>query len=217
MTVEPDWIRDVLSPARFGPYLARTGGDTEAALRLYWWNVDASAAFYTPLHCLEMALRNALHRQLVAAYERADWWANAPLQDNGRRLVNDADRKLANRAGLTTADDVVTELSFGFWASLLSGRYDRSLWVPHLHKAFPHYRGPRRRLHDEVHTILLFRNRIMHHEPIHHRHLEADHQTILRVLRYLAPLMVDQLRPNDQVAEVLRRRPQLPSPSGPRS
>ncbi|MEV6410570.1 hypothetical protein [Kribbella sp. NPDC051718] len=216
MTTEPDWIRDVLSPARFAPYLARTGGDTDAAIQLYWWNVDVSAAFYTPLHRLEMALRNGIHQRLSVAYGGADWWASAPLQDNGVRLVGDAARKVASRSGSSTADDMVTELSFGFWASLISRRYDRTLWVPHLHKAFPGYRGPRERLHREVHTVLLLRNRIMHHEPIHHRHLQADHQTILRVLMYLAPSMVDQLRPNDHVAAVLRDRPDHTSSAGPR-
>jgi hypothetical protein len=215
MTPEPDWIRDVLSSARFAPYLATVDGDTEAAVRLYWWNVDISAAFYTPLHCFEMALRNTFHQQLTAAYGRADWWAIAPLPENGLRLVNEAKRKLAARSGSATADDVVAELSLGFWASLISRRYDRTLWVPHLHKAFPRYRGPRGRLHDQVHTVLLFRNRIMHHEPIHHRHLDADHQTILRLLGHLAPSMVDELRPNDQVAVVLSRRPKHAPSAGP--
>jgi hypothetical protein len=31
MAMEPDWIRDVLSPPRFAPYLAKAGGDTAAA------------------------------------------------------------------------------------------------------------------------------------------------------------------------------------------
>lgn len=215
MTTEPDWIHDVLSPARFAPYLTKTSGDTEAAVRLYWWNVDASAAFYTPLHCLEMALRNSVHHQLSAAYQRTDWWASAPLQENSLRLVRDAERKVAAGADSVSADDMVAELSFGFWASLISSRYDRGLWVPHLHKAFPQYRGRRRRLHEQVRTIVLFRNRIMHHEPIHHRHLEADHQTILRVLGYLSPSMVDELRPNDRVAAVLRLRPGQAAPAVP--
>lgn len=47
MVTEPDWIRDALSQARFAPYLAKTGGDIDTAIRLYWWNIDISAAFYT--------------------------------------------------------------------------------------------------------------------------------------------------------------------------
>ena len=176
--------------------------------------LEASAAFYAPLHCLEMALRNAVHHQLTTAFGRADWWQSAPLNPNGLRLVNDANRKLAGRASSCTADDVVTELTFGFWASLISNGYDRALWVPYLHKAFPAHRGSRRDLHRQIQTVLLFRNRIMHHEPIHHRHLEADHQTILRLLGCISPTMVQQLTPHNQVRVVLRTRPGSTS-SGP--
>jgi hypothetical protein len=209
MSIEPDWVRDVLSSPRFAPYLAKTGDDMAAAIELYWWNVDISAAFYTSLHCLEMALRNALHQRLTIGFGRTDWWAVAPLRKNGPQMVAEAQRKLATRSRTRagTADDVVAELSFGFWVSFVSIAYDRSLWVPHLHKAFPYYRGQRRRLHDDLHTALLFRNRIMHHEPIHHRHLEADHQTILRLLGYLSPSMAGQLKLYDRVETVLRQRP----------
>jgi len=43
----------------------------------------------------------------------------------------------------------------------------------------------------------------MHHEPIHHRHLEADRQTILRLLDYLSPSMARQLKPYDRIEVVL--------------
>jgi hypothetical protein len=207
MSIEPDWIRDALSSSRFAPYLVRVDGDLAAAIELYWWNVDVSAAFYMPLHCLEVALRNALHRQLIVAFGQDDWWRVAPLQRKGPQLVADAQRKLADRGRPATADNVVAELSFGFWVSLVSRSYDRDLWVPHLHKAFPHYRGSRADLHDGLNTVLLFRNRIMHHEPIHHRHLEADHRTIGRLLGYLSVGMAGQLASYDRVEQVLKQRP----------
>ncbi|HEY3709594.1 MAG TPA: hypothetical protein VGL64_09480 [Amycolatopsis sp.] len=155
MSSEQAWIRDTLSSPRFAPYLARTGGDVVGALELYWWNVDVSAAFYTSLHCLEMALRNAVHRRLTVAYGRAGWWEVAPLSANGRRKVHDALGKLSTRTRRSTADDVVAELTLGFWVSMVSGAYDRSLWVPHLHRAFPLFRGRRRQLHEDLHTVLL--------------------------------------------------------------
>lgn len=214
MGSEFDWIRDVLSLPRFAPYLAKAGEDMTAAIQLYWWNVGISAAFYTPLHCLEMALRNALHKQLAAEFGRTDWWVVAPLNNSGLRIVADTRSKLATRAHVCAADDMVAELSFGFWVSFVSNTYHRSLWAPCLHKAFPFYRGRRRSLHSDLHTMLLFRNRIMHHEPIHHRHLAADHQTILRLLGYLSPSMLEQLKSYDEVESVLRQRPGRASSGG---
>lgn len=216
MSNDPDWIRGALSWPRFAPYLARAGGDMTTAVQLYWWNVGVSAAFYAPLHCLEVTLRNSLHLRLTIVFGRTDWWESAPLYKNGRRMVDDARCKLTTRARPYTADDMVAELSFGFWVSLVSGIYHRTLWTPFLHTAFPSYRGPRRQLHGELHTMLLFRNRIMHHEPIHHRHLEADHQTILRLLGQLSPDMAKQLKLYDQVESVLGQRPGGASPGGAR-
>jgi hypothetical protein len=215
MSSEQTWIRDTLSSPRFAPYLAKAGGDVTAALELYWWNVDVSAAFYTSLHCLEMALRNALHQRLIVAYGRPGWWEVAPLPDNGHRKVHDALDKLSTRTRQSTEDDVVAELTLGFWVSMVSGVYHRDFWVPHLYKAFPHFRGPRGQLHKDLRTVLLFRNRIMHHEPIHHRHLEADHATILRLLGYLSPGMVKQLEAYDRVGAVLKLRPARRTPRTP--
>ena len=208
MGVEPDWIRAGLSMARFEPYLRQTNGDLPAAIALYWWNVSVSAAFYAPLHILEVTLRNSLHEQLITHFHRADWWDEpALLRRIGRQMVKDARYKLEKRGRAASADDVVAELPLGFWVSLVSSAYDRNLWVPYLHRAFPNYDGPRAPLHTELDTIRMFRNRVMHHEPIHRRDLEADHQLILRVLGYLSTEMVEQLKPYDRVPSVLGQRP----------
>jgi hypothetical protein len=72
--------------------------------------------------------------------------------------------------------------------------------------------GPRTTLHERLLAMVLFRNRIMHYEPIHHRHLAADHATALTLLEHLSPELVRNLEPYDRVPEVLKRRP--PAPSG---
>jgi hypothetical protein len=208
----PVWVRDVLSIPRFAPYLARADDNTEAAIRLYWWNVEISAAFYAPLHCLELAVRNAMHERLRIHFGRSDWWGAAPLNDYGRRAVTTAMQKtVGGDKRRYTSDDIVAELSFGFWVSLLSrgASYDRMLWVPALHQAFPHYRGRREPLHDNLLAMVLFRNRIMHHEPIHHRHLQADHEKIYRLIGYMSPCMAQELAPLDPVNNVLRKREEI--------
>lgn len=209
MDVEPKWIDSALSRARFAPYLAAKGGDLTAAIRLYWWNVEISSAFYPSLHCLEVAVRNAMHARLGARFRHVDWWNAVPLRDNGRLLVAEAARKVQRRTGSApgTADDMVTELSFGFWVSLISRTYHRELWIPCLHKALFGYRGRRADLHESLLTIVFLRNRIMHHEPIHHRHLMADHGTIYRLLSYVSPDLVAQLAPFDRVPKLLQERP----------
>jgi hypothetical protein len=203
----PAWVTNTLSAARFAPYLAKSNGDTAAALRLYWWNLEISAAFHFPLHCIELALRNALHSRLCDAFSRDDWWAAAPLTSNGLLKIAEARSAIA-RLGIRKIcpDDLVAQLTFGFWVSLISSKYHRTLWIPALHRAFPHGPASRHSLHRDFQYVLTLRNRIMHFEPIHHRHLAADHATIYRLLGHISPEMTVELRRHDSVLTVLRRQ-----------
>lgn len=45
----------------------------------------------------------------------------------------------------------------------------------------------------------------MHHEPIHHRHLAADHASLCRLLRGLSPEALAQMSADDRVPEILAR------------
>jgi hypothetical protein len=204
----PKWFVRTFAVPRLAPYLKAARRHGIRPESLYLWNLQVSEAFYAPLHCLEISLRNALHEQLRARYRRPDWWQSAPLEKHHASKVDKAEDDL-RRKGVHNpcADDIVAELSFGFWVSLLSRRYDRHFWVPALHKAFPHYDGNRESLRDSLQTMLLFRNRIMHHEPIHHRHLAADHDKIYLLLGYLEPKVATWLRTFDRVPEVLAQRP----------
>jgi hypothetical protein len=201
----PAWVDAVLSRQRFTAYLAATGGDADAAVELEWWNLEVAAAFVVPLNRLELALRNALHPVLAAMFRRSDWWYSAPLDDNGRRKVTEAKRALVRLHGRPeVADDLVAQLTFGFWISLVSSTYHRTLWVPALHRVFPG--AARRDLHEDLRNVLVLRNRIMHHEPIHHRHLDADHATVYRLLERLSPAVVGELTGRDRVPAILARR-----------
>ncbi|MEV5346296.1 hypothetical protein ACIG54_20045 [Streptomyces achromogenes] len=186
-------------------------------MQLYQWNLEASAALYVPLHCVELSVRNALHDCLVLRYGRADWWAVAPLNKGGKGLVdkaharcvrNEEQRALEQRRQprAVTVDDVVTELNFGFWATLLVRRYDRAFWVPTLHRAFPYYTGRRDSLHDDLWALVRLRNRVMHHEPIHQGGLAADHDRIYRVLEALSPDLAKEVRAMDRFPSVLAGR-----------
>lgn len=205
----PEWMLRSLSLPRLRRYVRAARGDALVAMRLYWWNIEVAAALLGPLHCLELALRNALHDTLARHHGRPDWWmVPGLLSERGKKLVDDARRSCGRRLTRTTADDMVAELSFGFWVSLLShaSGYDRRFWVPALNRAFPHYRGRRDRLYDELSSLVLLRNRIMHHEPVHHRDLAADHAKIYRVLGYLSPELAKEAQDMDRFLAVLAGR-----------
>ena len=189
------------SPERMSTYLSAAGGDREKAFHLYAWNTATSAAFYGPLQGLEVALRNAIHRQLAGCYGAA--WYDDPAAglDAGclERIAN-AKNEVA-RAGHATAGPprIVAALPFGFWISLLgsggridhAGRkadYERTLWRPALRGAFPHCAPlTRKQAHRPLYYLRTLRNRIAHHEPIFARHLSQDHQCILDVTGWISP------------------------------
>lgn len=203
-------LQATMSAERLQPYLTTGDGDLLAALRLYAWNIEISAAFHGPLHCVEIALRNALHRELSRYFQRADWW-NSPrlaLDRIAQQKVDATKAVLAQAYPAPTPGHMVAALTFGFWVNLLAGAndYENRLWRPALHRAFPAYRGTRRPLHRDLYHLRLLRNRVAHYEPILHRHLSADHRNVLRVLGYLSPETADWVRANDRVPEVLARR-----------
>jgi hypothetical protein len=210
-TAEPDaeWVKRFLSVPRFLPYVQDCEGDESLALALYRWNIEVASAFYPALNFLEIILRNAFHDQLTSHYVRATWWTAARLAGAGPLLIADAQRKLNRTCGHEpTSDDVVAAMPFGFWVSLLNRDNEEVMWRPALYRAFrAGYRGTRREMHAHLEHLRMFRNRVMHHEPVHMRHLEADHQRIYELTEYLAPGVANILRPVDRLADVLARRP----------
>jgi hypothetical protein len=206
---------------RLSPYLVVAEASGLGADELYLWNLQVSEAFYCSLHCLEICLRNSLNMQLTLLYHRADWWATAPLANHGQGKISDA-RTRAGQAqrqsghlprGEPAPDAIVAELSFGFWVNLLTRRFDRDLWVPALHRSFPAYQGAREPLRDNLEAMVHLRNRVMHHEPVHHRDLAADHAKAYRLIGYVEPELLPWLARFDRVPELLSRRPRTAAAS----
>lgn len=203
-------LRAIASRERIEPYLVICLGDRSAAVRLYSWNIQVSAAFQAPLGCLEVAFRNALHYRLSTLFGRGDWWLSpgTRLHHTGQHILTEAVQEIQRRGIRPTPGRVVAELPFGFWVSLLgSGTdYETRLWRPALRHAFPGYRGQRRPLHQEFDEVRRFRNRIAHHEPIHRRDLVADHVRVIRLLGYVSPEYAAWVRLNDRVPDVLAHK-----------
>ena len=111
-------------------------------------------------------------------------------------------------AAMGTVDDGLRLYEWNL--SLSSGggaAYETRLWAPALHRAFPHYRGPRRSVHQRLVTMRLFRNRIAHHEPIHYRHLAADHATMLTILGWVSPEFAAWVDSRSRVPTLLAIKP----------
>jgi hypothetical protein len=79
---------------------------------------------------------------------------------------------------------LVAGLSFGFWTRLFARRRERTLWTPGLHLVFKRSRNvigssiTRTQASSRLDHLRTFRNRIAHHEPIYHRALLSDFDSV---------------------------------------
>jgi hypothetical protein len=200
-----------ISVERFAPYRVAAANDLMRAVSLYEKNSELSAAFWVVLSDLEVLVRNSMHENLAAwsmdRYGHPGWYL-----DHGRvfnqQTIDDivaARRHLAANGRLETPGRVVAELPFGFWRFLLSGRYERSLWLPCLRGAFPAIegRGMRRDVHEALRDLHLLRNRIAHHEPIHNRPLRVLHERALTVAGWVCPVTRQWMAQRSRVPALL--------------
>lgn len=172
-----------LAPRRFAAYRSATPHEA-AALNLYIWDRDLSSAFFSDIAVIEVAMRHAMHRELVADFGPL-WDLEASRWDTRtHRKLTEARARLGQRL---TPDRLVAELMFGFWLGLLDegGRavgpgpqrrvkYE-TLWRSTLHRAFPGAkpaaraagaRASRSWVHARVALVAALRNRVAHHEPL---------------------------------------------------
>jgi hypothetical protein len=176
-------LERTISRERLAKYLTASEGDILGAIAIYQENTLLSEAFYTPLQCVEIALRNVLNEGMAARYGD-DWLKNgrAPLDSDA--LTTIAKLRIGPNDSTGT---IVAELSFGFWVSLLGPRYDATLWRDALCKVVRPSKGSRRRkdIHARFNAIRRLRNRVAHHEPIFQKDLAACHAEIIEAISWL--------------------------------
>ena len=211
-----------LSSERMATYITRTGGNRENAARLYTWNVAASAAFYGPLQGLEIALRNAIHREMTIEFG-GNWYDNPRCGLDGRTLatINSAKTDLIRSGYAVDPPHMVAALTFGFWVALLGsgGRlsngakanYEMTLWRPALYRAFCYTKVSRKGAHLPLDYLRTLRNRIAHHEPIFNRHLARDYASILTTAAAICPDTANWIAHHSRVGEILSQSPNDPA------
>ncbi|MFA7647850.1 MAG: hypothetical protein WCY15_12850 [Phenylobacterium sp.] len=195
-----------LSTPRLGRYLADSGGILDAALSLYERNARISEAFHRPLQGLEVCLRNHLNDRLAARYG-THWYRTtaAPLTPATIEKLDKAMNDLQRSRLPINQGSVVAELNFGFWVTLLSRPYARSLWPPTFSGIF--HEGGRRMswqtVHRRMNELRDFRNRVAHHEPIYHLNPAQVHADIIQATAWICPDTAAWILEHSQVPRVL--------------
>lgn len=190
--VEADDLRRWLSNERVRAYEVACADDPDLVVPLYQWNAAVAGAFFEELGHFEVLLRNAMHKELTVWHsrlKRSDEWYDDPekaLDDRRRSDILAARQRIAQKGAVETPGKVVAELNLGFWRFLLDQRHQQVLWAQALHRAFPGM--PKRRRSEvqrRVNRLHRLRNRIAHHEPIHHEDLETMRRDLVQVVRWI--------------------------------
>ncbi|MGV1861662.1 hypothetical protein [Rhizobium rhizogenes] len=176
---------DILSADRFSTYLLWANNDVALAERLYSYNVQLSADFYSSLHMLEIALRNRCDAVLTTAHGAA--WFDSPtvLKESYQRQCIKEARALLLREGKSASHgQMIAELNFGFWSSLF-GRSSNHLWGI-LRPIFNTGGLQRATIAQKLRDLRRLRNRIAHYEPILAQPLTALHADVLNLTSWMS-------------------------------
>lgn len=192
MEYNKDFFEKVFSNKRMERYFALYPNDEDKAIRHYQSNIQLTEAFYTSLSVLEVALRNALSRELETMTGREDWYTifpNTPGLTNLNRYVTQASKQIAGRHEQITSSKIIAELTLGFWVSLLNAEYERLLWKD-LRRAFPYLpkkERQRKNVSAPLNRFRAFRNRVFHNESIcwNLRRVQEIHSELLLLLGWI--------------------------------
>ena len=127
-----------LSPERFKPYLNEArqyfsdhDEINQKALELYEWATELAGLFQIQISYLEVALRNALSREISTwnnAQTGNSQWTRSNRETNLDQVINSrkiqqAIRETKNDKGQSytpNQHDIIAKLTFGFWSSVIN-------------------------------------------------------------------------------------------------
>jgi hypothetical protein len=200
------------SEARLRRYML-PGEDYERAFARYQENICLSESLLPALHYLEVVLRNQLDDAIRNIYGK-DWLLRVPTtlpmeSYNRDRLTDAIDSFQQDKRRNPTQDDLVANMTFGFWCALFHKRYDPTLWQrkQFFASVFPNWpRDDRKRnlIQPKLYAIKDLRNRIAHHEPIWDWKpgASAGHQLCLELIGAMSQDALTRLREVDRFAGV---------------
>lgn len=206
---ELEIVSSAFSAQRLSKYIAYNNSDAERAVMHYKANLRLAESLYVSLSVFEVTLRNALSRELHNMAEMDNWFDvfyTTPELDSFVLEIDQAKKQIIHRGEEVTADKLISELTFGFWVTLLNSQYERILWKS-LRKAFPYMPKQdrkRKNISSPCNSLRRLRNRIFHHEAIcwDLDYVTRLHDNLIDVLGWMNAEMPEWLSTIDQFDKV---------------
>lgn len=202
-----------LSSVRFARYLRESERQTQGGARWYMWNVALSRDVAWILHVWELTLRNRVADFLADRYGASwcfdDKFRRNLIKNDLHALTQTEKRVRKSKRRAPTVDDVIGNLTVGFWVSLLSDQYK----VPmRAHATFPGVfvddpTVPRIEMHEIAERLRSLRNRVSHLEPIYHLPLARLRSDAIRMTAAMSRVSADWLVDRCQLPATLALHP----------
>lgn len=172
-------FQNILSTERLNRYVAACDNDTRKAMSLYRLNLHLSQEVFTLLSCFEVALRNAIDRELTSRFGE-NWLRDSVLAGgifdiascrDSARIITKAFNRLY-RNGEYTHHKLLAEMEFGVWKYMFANPQYRATGqillriFPNKPRSSAEVQYNNAYMFNELDGINILRNRIAHHEPI---------------------------------------------------
>lgn len=172
-------FQKILSPERINRYVEACGSNTRKAMSLYRLNLNLSQEVFTMLSCFEVALRNAIDRELTSRF--GENWLRDSVSNGGifdivscrdsARIINRAFDRLC-RTQDYTHQKLLAEMEFGVWKYMFANPQYRATGqillriFPNKPRSSEKFQFNNTYIFNQLDGINILRNRIAHHEPI---------------------------------------------------
>ena len=211
------------SAPRMNSYFRTMFGNREMAVELYRWNSELASAYWEAIAYVEVALRNLINEKMTLRQHslgRDNHWIFDDFFELGRskdskeppsqpfKEISDAMRRVRSNRKPMTPDQIISELSFGFWHQMLSKK-QLFLW-PGLASGF--INAPSRSqsyISSLTFEIRNLRNRIGHHHRLDSHSAVFGFQLILQLARAIDEELATWIIEGSRVDELLKNIPRI--------
>ncbi|SDU78326.1 Abi-like protein [Arcanobacterium phocae] len=191
-----DVLIKMYSQPRMDTYLQEFHQNKAEALKLYERNRKLTLVYLDLVGSVEIIVQNQIDYALIDWYSKK--YAGRDWLDDKRLLTQKAQRDIEKARGRlkqhgkpVTHDNVLAQLTFGFWRYLLTKRYYTQLWVPAIHRAFSYGNLDLKKRRQEVEKIMkhlhAIRNRAAHLEPVFHENDAQVLHEVQQIMSWIEP------------------------------
>jgi hypothetical protein len=189
-----DHFKSLLSPKRAQFYIDKATESGKQPFEVYQSNINLSENFYASLHYFEIILRNKIAKHISKKwknwFELGSDFVKHTLDLGQKNQLEVVQYRLSALQKDISEDAVISELSLGFWTSLMDKKYAQTIWgqnkakfiFPNLKKIDPG------QISTDLDRVRRFRNRIFHYEQI----LTYDHEKMRDILYNYLEFMINK-------------------------